>query len=213
MFRDLLSKLRKRILVVVNPNKIKREEAWEAAIAYHEATIEAIAHHEAGHAVADYIFGIQIDHVTINLEEDSLGHVDISKEWSDEEKRKHHEGNSSLELLNDYLALEKYCGGAAEAKYLGRKNLEGNQSDRAIIEISVRLFNSKETSERIIKAYEDGATRMMNDPDIWRAVQAVATALLKKRTLYHPELKEICDNFLLKREFIRSEYPQGDSLL
>ena len=66
---DLLARLKKKILCVVKIDQIKKEtemeEAWKAAKAYHEANIEAIAHHEADHAIADYIFGIPIDHVTI----------------------------------------------------------------------------------------------------------------------------------------------------
>jgi hypothetical protein len=149
-------------------------------------------------AVVDYYFKIPIDHVTINLEGNCTGHVEYVKGWQEEQLRKNDEGNSSLEMLNVYLGLEKYCGGAAEAKFLGRKNLDGNRSDRAVMELSVRLFNLKDIAEKIIKEYEDKAERVMDDPDIWRAVQSVASALIERKTLSQSEVKAICDRIFNK---------------
>ena len=188
---DFYLTLKIKILYLIDPDRAVREVLAETT-AYHEANIEPIAYHEAGHAVADYIFGIPIERATIILQNDgSPGYVEISKEWK--EKFLEDRDFEKKKIYHHYFAIEKYCGGIAEAKYRGFPNKGGCRTDRSIIEIAAKSFRSEENAKKLLKIYEEDATRMMADPIIWRAVQSVALALLDKKTLSQSELKEICD--------------------
>jgi len=169
---------------------------------YFEENIEAIAYHEAGHAVACFINDIPIEYVTINLSEDltELGSCEASKEWKqkyleDIEKKK--VKPEFVELMGFAFSVEKYSGGIAEEKFRGFPNEVGCRTDRLIVEMGAKLYYGKNYLDALSKYY-NAAWFLMDDPIIWRAVQAVAQELLKKRTLSQSELKEICEKILEK---------------
>jgi hypothetical protein len=169
---------------------------------YFKENIEAIAHHEAGHAVACFINDIPIECVTINLPEDSpeLGSCEISKEWRQnyleaiENKKVNHD---FIECRGFAFSVEKYSGGIAEEKFTGFPNEAGCRTDHLIVETGAKLLY-RENYPKFLSNYYNAAQLLMDDPIIWSAVQAVAQKLLEKRTLSQSELKEICDKILEK---------------
>ncbi len=190
--------LRFKILYYIN-QELAIQELENEKKAYHESNIEAIAYHEAGHAVANYIFEIPIECASILPEDLYSGCVEISKKWIEKKlgedcEVKDTDPNSSIKLFR-YFAIEKYCGGAAETKYRGYSNKEGNRTDRDIVksELKLRCSNADKIDE-FEKGCENSAAQMMAYPLNWKMVQSVASALLEKKTLSQSELKEICDN-------------------
>jgi hypothetical protein len=169
---------------------------------YFKENIEAIAHHEAGHAVACFINNIPIEYVTINLPDYSpeLGSCEISKEWRQsyldaiKNKKVKHE---IVELRGFAFSVEKYSGGIAEEKFRNYPNDAGCRTDRLIVETGAKLCYGKNYL-KALSNYYNTAQSLMDDPIIWRAVQAVTQELLKKRTLSQSELREICDKILEK---------------
>lgn len=145
--------LRFKILYYINQELAIQELENEK-----KANLEAIAYHEAGHAVANYIFEIPIECASILPEDHYSGCVEISKKWIEKKfgedcEVKDTDPNSSIKLIH-YSAIEKYCGGAAETKYRGYSNKEGNRTDRDIVK---SVLKSRCSNEAKIDELEKGA--------------------------------------------------------
>ena len=87
--------------------------------------LEALAHHEAGHAVAAVELRRAINYVTIIPENDSLGHCSFPDPKFDDRR---------LAAWIEREVLIGLCGGAAEAKLIGRRNHRGAMGDSVLPE-------------------------------------------------------------------------------
>jgi hypothetical protein len=166
-------------------------------------TIEeyAIAHHEAGHAIARYCLNLPISIVSIVLQEDCRGYVDYPEDWRDEvfkkrERENQFEREKRIYQLIHYMDVEKLCGGIAEEKYRKQPNPEGMRSDLALVKFGISfmvLFKQldENESETYFNNCVNFAMQLMENPNNWHAVESLANELLKSKELTGQEAWKI----------------------
>ena len=143
--------------------------------------LRAIAHHEAGHAVAAWRLGLKFRRVTIKSEGDSLGHVLNVRgpKW-----------------LNDELGIiwivYDMAGQIAEEKFRGRRPHAWAHSDddRSAIVLAMRAIPGSQRTVNAFLHYCFESARDIVDSQ-WPQVTAVAAALLAQDTLTYEETLEV----------------------
>jgi hypothetical protein len=166
--------------------------------------LEAIAHHEAGHAVIAIEFGWQVDEVRISTSEggitrfrygdrrDDTARICISMAgWLAEEKFCGSNSNSfsGEDIFKHFQAL---CRGEQEANRIHPMALnEITTSD--LRQIAMELYDDDTTHYSIVAAvahYREATNKLLNTPRIWADVTKVAKALLRRRRLGPDAIKE-----------------------
>ena len=149
---------------------------------------EATAYHEAGHAVACYVFKHQIKKVSIIPGEGYQGKLHSSGLPEDLVERIVQRENLSPE--EEKLLWEKtiisLAGPASECLFTGVYNWRGSMSDR----FKANLFAP--FLDRPAKECEEEAKKLIYSN--WKKVKAVAQALLERHTLTAQQVQEICEN-------------------
>ncbi|MFA6126148.1 MAG: hypothetical protein WC699_02490 [Bacteroidales bacterium] len=158
------------------------------------SAIERTAYHEAGHVVADYIVGFEIEYATIIPDEDSNGHVQ-SKEFANY----YYEG-FRLYHINDYqLAFNSIivnlAGYLSERKATGKGKLLVDLGDYGS---SLDLFKAFKISNNLRDAMmgtaEGYLCDIFNQERPWELVKLIAASLLERKTLTGQEITEIIEN-------------------
>jgi hypothetical protein len=134
---------------------------------------EATAVHEAGHAVISTLWGIPVQKVTIVPREDDVGHVEF-------------EPGATCGLVADLVAT--LAGPAASARIGARR---GDRSDRAIAAQLADGLTGADEADELLKLVQDGVRDLVDDPETWAQIEAVAQALLERRMLSGREVLEI----------------------
>jgi ATP-dependent Zn protease len=155
----------------------------------HSRRLQATAHHEAGHAVAAWRKGLRFKHVTIepNAEAGSLGHLlHSSAKWFNPEI-----DQSDRAILHaERHIITAFAGQIAEAKFLGRRVRYGMKRDNeGAVDLGIRMCGSSEVREAYLR-YCFLASRNLVDAN-WKAIEAVAEALLERRTLSQEDVIEV----------------------
>jgi hypothetical protein len=146
---------------------------------------ELAAYHEAGHAVAAYLFMIETGGLA--LDDRCLW---PSRPWEQDD--------GSIESAESQILLA-LAGPAAERKLKGTPELSAHSTEdsalaqRLSAEMQAALIGNAD--ERLIQAhlcYLDEKVRcLFDDPGVWTAVEALAKALLTSGSLPGDEVREI----------------------
>jgi ATP-dependent Zn protease len=151
---------------------------------------EATAYHEAGHAVACYVFKHQIKKVSIIPGEGYQGKLHSSGLPEDLVERIVQRENLSPE--EEKLLWEKtiisLAGPASECLFTGVYNWRGSMSDRS----KANAFAAP--LDLTGKDFDEQAKELMYSN--WKKVEDVAQALLEKQTLTAQQVHEICENLI-----------------
>ena len=160
-----------------------------------------IAHHEAGHAVAGMVLGVEFTAVRIVPGEDGEIGVPLktnpwlgprpafnpSCEFTDEEWAELSESDDKWEAWkkrdNDNYAIFCLAGKAAQLEYAGAANDEDAKADYSFIahrlpQCQLRIGVLEESARELVRSH-------------WPAVQAIAAELLKCSELTPAEVEEI----------------------
>ena len=138
---------------------------------------EAIAYHEAGHAVMSIVVRQAFRYVTIVSSEDSLGHVQHT-DWG-ENFQPDIEMNSRIQRQIENSVLTLLAGRVAEKRLTGRWNHVGASYD---LHQAVKLAGYVWGDDTVLPSYMSfmhaRAQSLVANERNWVAIQAVATALL-----------------------------------
>lgn len=159
--------------------------------------IEKAAYHEAGHVVANYLMGFEVEVVTIIPDENSLGYSE-SKVFSDDFDVE----RFRLDRIEDYELFFKAVavglgGYVSEYKASGRRNWISTETDFSNIDDLLTLFQFSESLQKgICITAADYLTDVFEFPHVWALVQAIVSALMVKKTLNKKEIADLIhDNF------------------
>ena len=152
--------------------------------------LEDTAYHEAGHAVARYLLGLRINHVTIIPEEGMLGHCDGGKG-----RRTFHPDINLNLRQRDYLEREvisTLAGGTAERRFGGQPNLKGSESDlHAAVDLASYVHGGGELLDAYVNYLWACAAAMWQVEWQWLAVKVLAAELLARRRIGGRKAREV----------------------
>jgi len=141
-----------------------------------------LAYHEAGHAVAGFHYGCPFKKI-------SLLSYDLVPEYPGKSVGGIVDFDDSREPSDDIQAREwvrnaiiaTYCGPIAERKVRGRYNHGGAKHDLQKIIMAGEALASDLDQElmNVLDQVAEEAEVFLNTPQVWKEVEAVATALLK----------------------------------
>ena len=157
----------------------------------HSKQLIATAYHEAGHAVAAHFLKIPITKVTIEPDDDSLGHV-RRKNLPRPVYEALRSGGLTLHMIDkiERNIIMPLAGGAAERRHRGRSNYVGSWQDRdRVVDFVDRLSASGEEASAYYRLQLVRARGLIESK--WYAVEAVAQALLAATTLTGEDVKRI----------------------
>ena len=146
------------------------------------------AYHEAGHALACLVYGVAIKEVEISRKAQSAGRVkperpveELLERGSEEELRNH-----VTMLFAGEKAEERFC---VESEQFF--NYLGNASDILWIIDILKKLHPENDEERLRVRFElaDRACDLVNER--WAGIQAVAQALIERRTLSSEDVRRI----------------------
>jgi hypothetical protein len=156
--------------------------------------LEETAYHEAGHAVAAIVLRRGFSHVTIEPRDDSLGHVKPNKHPESFRPDISDDARDAPRIEREVLML--LAGIAAEKHLRGRRNYRGASQDlRMAVDVAGYLF-SRRTLEKYLEYMIERAEDFISMPFHWLQVEALATALLERRTLSARAARVVCRSAL-----------------
>lgn len=141
--------------------------------------LTSTAYHEAGHAVLACQLGLKFRHVTVDPREGSLGHISyVIPRWFSP----HNVRQDRVRLLAERYIIAAYAGGVAETKFRARRSSWSKRGDIILIEFLSAWCDGSQKVERAFLRYcrTVAAERVCSS---WRQIEAVARALVKRRTL------------------------------
>lgn len=143
---------------------------------------ESIAYHEAGHAVVAYLWGANLDKVTVEPDgHDGLGRVEIlMADWYEpEERMTFWAAGATAEFLRlRQLGCEEHraaatCGDRAIGSYDLSMALAEAQS----------VTPTEHEQQRLLQRTCARATDVLSRPENWAAVQALAKRLVAEQSI------------------------------
>jgi hypothetical protein len=156
--------------------------------------LKAIAHHEAGHAVARWWLGLRFRDASIipNSDEGTLGHV-LSchmPKWFDPESTI----SPRVRLRIEKEIISSFAGQIAQAKFLGRKPRYGMHADNeGAVDIATYVA-SGETLDAFLHFLFLRSRDLVHAK--WREIECVAEALISGRRLMYKDLIRVIDRGL-----------------
>lgn len=163
---------------------------------------EALAYHEAGHAVAHVLADYPFTYVTIETNEKYEGHIKPSggpsfmlREIICSRKRE------TVGLIRS-MVICLHAGNVAEEIFLGHHAEIESWTDTEEIE-EIAKYRSKHP-KRWAQHLRRQTRHILMSPEIWENVATVAAALLEKQTLTSEEV-----HALLKRDYTWGDYCQS----
>jgi hypothetical protein len=152
--------------------------------------LESTAYHEAGHAVMAYHVRRRFKYVTIEQEEDSLGHILLSR-WP----KGIEPGIDSGARVENYLKnsiLIDLAGHAAERLFKGRNNWVGSRQDvQTAVEFADYVCGSNEESQAYVKWLFIKARNIIRLEPYWDSIKALAKELLIKKKIGYMAARKI----------------------
>jgi Peptidase family M41 len=158
-----------------------------------EATREAIAYHEAGHAVMSFKLKRAVLRVSIVPDDDgNLGHVlnsTMPSLYSDT-----YSLNDATFQTNVIRAiLISYAGPLAEERSAGKPNTDGAAGDRAkIVDLALHVLPEENERDLFLRWLEARARNLISSPPNWVQIQGLATALLSTPSMSGSKAKAVC---------------------
>jgi hypothetical protein len=144
-------------------------------------SIESTAHHEAGHAVAAHVLGIEFTQATIRGDRRCAGAVEARIPGWVKRARAAHPG---FRVWVDGFVMTHMAGFLAERDHTGRGNHKGAVTDYAATYSLAKMvtFNSRERDRYLDWLYE--RMRAMASRRAFRnAVRSVAAVLMRRQTV------------------------------
>jgi ATP-dependent Zn protease len=143
----------------------------------------ATAYHEAGHAVVALSLGRTIVKLSIVRNSLRLGAVNL--------------GSGRTGRRQDYFeteALILLAGIVCEARITGELNWSGARQDLSILRrhISTRV-SSEKAANRLERRLFDKAEHYVTQPNIWEAIERIATMLIQHRSISGRSARHIYD--------------------
>jgi ATP-dependent Zn protease len=154
-----------------------------------------VAYHEAGHAAAAIWHGRALRRVTIvpDKEEGSLGHVARRKrrrQSFDPENQTLDDARYQTRLIRGILIA--LAGPAAEERFTGRPNPHGAGGDMEyVVELACRACPDDNERMHFVGWLKVRTRRFVARPPVWIGIEAIAGALLERRTMSAREVKEV----------------------
>jgi hypothetical protein len=148
--------------------------------------LTALAYHEAGHAVVAVRLGHRLGPVTIRPDRDGqfLGRANYrftDTRW----------GGDPTVVLAGYYAEKRH---AQSTNWLGGSHGDIGEADRALDRLcGPTTDDNRDAKAKLWRLWERGAREIVKDPDIWRAIEALAAVLLEKKTLSGRAAKAIIE--------------------
>ncbi|MGH9739388.1 MAG: hypothetical protein ACRD4X_12515 [Candidatus Acidiferrales bacterium] len=163
-------------------------------------SLQAVAHHEAGHAVAGVVLGVEFTEVRIVPGKDGKIGVPLKTnpwlgprpspnpgEFTDEEWAALSQSDREWEQWkrrdHEKYAIFCFAGKAAQLEYAGVVNDEDAKADYSFVEYWLPDYQQRKA------ALEQEAIGLVRNN--WPAVQAVAAKLLERAVLVPAEVEEI----------------------
>ena len=156
---------------------------------------EHVAYHEAAHVVAAYVLRRAFRSVTIEPDGKSLGVT-----WL--------QGKEGFRPDQDYSRLQdrraergiliSFAGVEAEYVVTGRRDHRGAAEDyRDAIDYAVGVTGSEKDASKYLQKMRLRAADLIRPPARWRAVEALAKALLSAKTIKGREARRIIGEAML----------------
>jgi hypothetical protein len=149
------------------------------------------AYHEAGHAIAAYRFGMRLREITIEPEQGSQG--SITGEFTAGITRDiEGEVTAETRLHCEQYAIHALAGTEAQRKFNARslRSHHGHSDYHNAVDVLSRLCSSPEHEQKYYDAIQERTRAFVHDPVNWRAIDALAKELMRKRTIKGKELRE-----------------------
>ncbi len=147
--------------------------------------LERTAYHEAGHVVAHCLLRLPFAYVTIVPDEECLGHVH-GTESSKRNREALEFGPPSLRVCDYWQRqiIAMYAGEAVTKHITGRHDWRGGRRDHHdVMDISMRLCGNEKEWNAYMAWLGLQATGIITAPSQWKAVEAVAKALLVEKKI------------------------------
>ncbi len=156
--------------------------------------IEVTAYHEAGHAIADLAIGRAFRYVTIEPDEDTLGHcMGVAYRGGQRLEMDAYEGNTRARAWIEKRVKVYLAGNVAERRVTGRAVVAGSRND---------FTNACEMLSHLCGDYESELPAYFNlmyvrtvglvtNPLNWLTVERIAAELLDKQTVRYRTAKEL----------------------
>lgn len=163
--------------------------------------LQAIAYHEAGHAVVRWHYRLRMPkYVTIIPDEDSLGHI-FGHKFPGKFDFGETEWSGQTQLLLERRIRSIFAGPLAQKKFhpRGFRHAHAAGDYDQIADLGLRLGGDDETASAHIKLLELQTRNLLNTPQIWLFIEAVAEALLEQKKLSGKQVREVIRKALDKK--------------
>jgi ATP-dependent Zn protease len=148
----------------------------------------ATAFHEAGHAVMALVVGRPIQRVSIASDELRLGHCELRK--------------GSIRPSQDVLETEilfLLAGLAAQARHAGDYDWDGATQDlRHVRTLTLTRAGNERQAERLERRMLSKVERILERPEVWLAITAIAEELLRNVTISGRAARHLYDEAAAK---------------
>lgn len=145
----------------------------------------ATAVHEAGHALAHYLFSIPFTVVSILPDDESFGRCRAAPEAIEQligivEGTDCETDPADYDCIIDAHLIAWYAGPAADSRYTGRpflECLEGQSDADSPLDLVFHFIPNEADREQYIRTMQRRALNLVADPTSWQAIAALADAL------------------------------------
>jgi ATP-dependent Zn protease len=148
---------------------------------------DAIAYHEAGHAVACIKLRVRVRKATIiPVDADVLGHVSHANVYGG--VRLDIETSDRARLRAERDILIALAGDAAERKFCKRRRFGGGADYERAVDAALHLCSSAKATEAFVNWLAVAAADLVESQ--WAAIERVAKALIERKTLTGAQVRE-----------------------
>lgn len=150
--------------------------------------LESTAYHEAGHAVMFLEARRRFKYVTIIEPEGAVGHI----QWNLGVAKPESLIDSAARFNIERIIVALLAGPAAEERYSGKHRWVGARCDlERATDFAMSLYPHEAVASRYLEYLVERAKWEVSRPINWLGIEAIANALLEKRTLTYGQVCSI----------------------